>query len=148
VRQALVTRLEAALFDPVRHTWVSVSNADTRRPQQTLATGTRPDRDRAALIWVHRELARSNEKELIMRRLSRMFAVLGPTVAVLVVTAGPAGAAGTPDANATCLAEVFQAQAVSAPRTVSNRILEIRELYLQGAAFGQVLQPLAHDLCE
>jgi hypothetical protein len=43
---------------------------------------------------------------------------------------------------------VFQSQAVSAPQTVSNRILEIRDLHLQGAPFGQVLKPLAQGPCE
>lgn len=67
-------------------------------------------------------------------------------VAVLVV-GGPASAAGAPSQQAPCLAHVFQAQAVSAPQTVSDRILEIRELYLDGAPFGQVLTPLAQGPC-
>ncbi|HSF37992.1 MAG TPA: hypothetical protein VLA70_17835 [Nocardioides sp.] len=67
-------------------------------------------------------------------------------VAVLAV-GGPASAAGAPSPQAPCLAQVFQAQAVSAPQTVSDRILEIRELYLDGAPFGQVLTPLAQGPC-
>jgi hypothetical protein len=43
---------------------------------------------------------------------------------------------------------VFQPQAVSAPQTVSNRILEIRDLHLHGAPFGQVVKPLAQGPCE
>ncbi|GAA1478474.1 hypothetical protein GCM10009623_29200 [Nocardioides aestuarii] len=67
--------------------------------------------------------------------------------ALLVLTPGPASAAGEPADEASCLARVFQAQAVEAPRTVAARILEIREFYLGDDAFGQVLQPLAHDRC-
>ncbi len=67
-------------------------------------------------------------------------------VSVLAV-GGPAAAAEAPSQQAPCLAHVFQAQAVSAPQTVSDRILEIRELYLDGAPFGQVLKPLAQGPC-
>lgn len=62
---------------------------------------------------------------------------------VVVGSAGPAAAAQEPNGQASCLATVFQAQAVAAPQTVSDRILEIREFMLQGAPFGQVLKPLA-----
>lgn len=67
--------------------------------------------------------------------------------ALVLLPAGPAVAAQQPNDQATCLAAVFQAQAVDAPRTVSDRILEIRALYLQGSPFGQALKPLALDLC-
>ena len=82
-----------------------------------------------------------------MGTFTRIAASAGVVGAVFFLTAGPAAAAQAPNENAPCLATVFQAQAVAAPQTVSNRILEIRELYLDGAAFGQVLQPLAHDMC-
>jgi hypothetical protein len=82
-----------------------------------------------------------------MRTFTRIAVSAGVAGAALFLTAGPAAAAQAPNGNAPCLATVFQAQAVAAPQTVSNRILEIRELYLDGAAFGQVLQPLAHDMC-
>lgn len=67
--------------------------------------------------------------------------------AAVLVAGGPAAAAGAPSPQAPCLAQVFQAQAVAAPQTVSDRILEIRELYLDGAPFGQVLTPLAQGPC-
>ena len=82
-----------------------------------------------------------------MRTFTRSAATVGIAGALLLLTAGTAAAAQEPNEHATCLAVVFQAQAVSAPRTVSDRILEIRDLYLDGASFGQVLQPLAHDMC-
>ena len=47
-------------------------------------------------------------------------------VPVLAV-GGPAATAEAPNQQVPCLAHVFQAQAVSAPQTVSDRILEIRE---------------------
>jgi hypothetical protein len=62
---------------------------------------------------------------------------------VLVVGAPGASAAGAPNDNSSCLAKVFQAQAVEAPQTVSNRIKEIREFFLGDTPFGQVLHPLA-----
>ena len=52
-----------------------------------------------------------------------------------------AGSAGP--GNSSCLAKTFQAQAVEAPQTVSNRIKEIREYFLGDTPFGQVLFPLA-----
>ena len=67
--------------------------------------------------------------------------------ATVLAVGSPATAAGAPSQQAPCLAHVFQAQAVSAPQTVSGRILEIRELYLDGAPFGQVLKPLAQGPC-
>ena len=67
--------------------------------------------------------------------------------ATVMAVGSPAAAAGAPSQQAPCLAHVFQAQAVSAPQTVSDRILEIRELYLDGAPFGQVLKPLAQGPC-
>ena len=83
-----------------------------------------------------------------MRVMSRTIAVAALTGTVIVGAAGTAGAAQSPNENATCLGKVFQAQAVEAPRTVSNRILEIREFFLEGTPFGQSLKPLAHDIAE
>jgi hypothetical protein len=82
-----------------------------------------------------------------MRSFTHTAAATGVAAVVLFLTAGPAAAAQAPNENAPCLATVFQAQAVAAPQTVSNRILEIRDLYLDGTPFGQVLQPLSHDMC-
>ena len=82
-----------------------------------------------------------------MRSTIRTVATAAVAGALLLPSAGPAVAAQAPNEHATCLAAVFQAQAVAAPRTVSDRILEIRELYLDGSPFGQALQPLAHDMC-
>jgi hypothetical protein len=82
-----------------------------------------------------------------MRSFTRAAAVTGVAGAVLFLTTGPAAAAQAPNESAPCLATLFQAQAVAAPQTVSNRILEIRDLYLDGTPFGQVLQPLSHDRC-
>ena len=82
-----------------------------------------------------------------MPTFTRIAASAGVAGAVLSLTAGPAAAAHAPNDNAPCLATVFHAQAVAAPQMVSDRILEIRELYLNGTPFGQVLQPLAHDMC-
>lgn len=79
-------------------------------------------------------------------RVKAWAALLGG--ALVLVVAGPAGAAQSPNENATCLGKVFQAQAVEAPRTVSNRILEIRKYYLEGTPFGQALKPLSHDVAE
>jgi hypothetical protein len=63
---------------------------------------------------------------------------------VLVVGApGASAAPGAPNENSSCLAKIFQAQAVAAPQTVSNRIKEIREFFLGDTPFGQVLHPLA-----
>lgn len=67
--------------------------------------------------------------------------------ALLLAVAGPAAAAEGPNDSASCLAQVFQAQAVDGPRTVSDRILFIREFLLQGDQFGQVLKPLAQSNC-
>lgn len=67
---------------------------------------------------------------------------------LLLVGTGPAAAAQEPNDQASCLAKVFQAQAVSEPRTVSSRILEIREFWLQGDQFGQVLKPMARGTAE
>jgi hypothetical protein len=74
-------------------------------------------------------------------------ATAGVATTLFFLTAGPASAAQEPNGHATCLAEVFQAQAVAAPQTVSDRILFIREVLLGDDQFGQVLQPLAHDMC-
>lgn len=69
------------------------------------------------------------------------------TLALLFVLAAPGAAAQSPDDDASCLATVFQAQAVDEPRTVSDRILFIRDFLLQGDQFGQVLKPLAQSSC-
>ena len=83
-----------------------------------------------------------------MRALKLGTAATVAAAGSILALGGPAAAAGSPDEQAPCLAHVFQSQAVSAPQTVSNRILEIRDLYLQGAPFGQVLKPLAQGPCE
>ena len=82
-----------------------------------------------------------------MRSLVLRSAVAGLAGGLLLLTGGPAVAAGAPNDQAPCLPHVFQAQAVEAPQTVSDRILEIRELYLEGAPFGQVLKPLTRSTC-
>ncbi len=69
-------------------------------------------------------------------------------VLLLAVTGAADSAAQEPSGHASCLATVFQSQAVDEPRTVSNRILEIREFFLQGDQFGQVLKPLAQGTAE
>ena len=64
------------------------------------------------------------------------------------VVATPAANAQGPNEQASCLGKVFQAQAVEAPKTVSGRILFIRENFLGDTPFGQVLLPLAqHSTC-
>ena len=82
-----------------------------------------------------------------MRTSTLRAATAGVAGALLLLAAGQAPAAAAPDGHAPCLATVFQAQAVEAPRTVSNRILEIRDLYLEGDPFGQVLKPLTQFSC-
>ena len=82
-----------------------------------------------------------------MRSMRLITAVAGAAAFSVVAVGGPAVAAGAPSQQAPCLAEVFQAQAVSSPQTVSNRILEIREFYLEGAPFGQALKPLTQGPC-
>ncbi len=69
------------------------------------------------------------------------------TSGLILAGAGTAHAAQSPDENASCLGVVFQAQAVDEPRTVSNRIHEIREFILDGTPFGQALKPLAQSRC-
>ena len=64
-------------------------------------------------------------------------------VLLLGLTGPAAAAAPEPSSEASCLAKIFQAQAVDEPQTVSNRILEIREYLLGDDQFGQVLKPLA-----
>lgn len=78
-----------------------------------------------------------------MRSLTMKLCVTAAAGAMLVATAAPAGAAQEPDESSSCLAKIFQSQAVSAPQTVSDRILFIRDYELQGDRFGQVLKPLA-----
>jgi hypothetical protein len=99
-------------------------------------------------IQAANRLPRPGSKGIIMRVFTTRMAVAAATGALIVGGAGPAGAAQSPNDNATCLGKVFQAQAVDEPRTVSNRILEIREFYLEGTPFGQALKPLAHDTAE
>jgi hypothetical protein len=67
--------------------------------------------------------------------------------ALTLVMAGQAAAAQAPNDRASCLAQVFQSQAVGEPGEVADRILFIREVELQGDSFGQVLKPLAQDRC-
>ena len=82
-----------------------------------------------------------------MRSTILRAATAGVAGTLVLLTAGSASAAQEPNGHATCLAEVFQAQAVGAPQTVSDRILFIRDVLLGDDQFGQVLQPLAHDMC-
>jgi len=82
-----------------------------------------------------------------MRSLVRTMATAGVVGVLVTLGAGPAAAAGEPDDRASCLAHVFQAQAVAAPQTVSDRILFIREFLLEGGQFGQALKPLAQTRC-
>lgn len=82
-----------------------------------------------------------------MRSLRMSMAAVAAAGGLVLAAGGPAGAAQAPNESAPCLAQVFQAQAVSAPQTVSDRILEIRELYLEGSPFGQVLKPLTQGPC-
>lgn len=78
-----------------------------------------------------------------MRRISITLATAAASGALLLGMAGPAGAAGEPNGSSSCLAKIFQAQAVSGPQVVSDRILEIREYWLDGGQFGQALKPMA-----
>ena len=79
-----------------------------------------------------------------MQRTSIRTATALAAAGLVLVIGGPAAsAAGSPNENSSCLAKTFQAQAVEAPQTVSNRIKEIRELFLGDTPFGQVLFPLA-----
>ena len=82
-----------------------------------------------------------------MRSIILRAATAGLAGTLVLLAAGSASAAQEPNEHATCLAEVFQAQAVAAPQTVSDRILFIRDVLLGDDQFGQVLQPLAHDMC-
>ena len=87
-----------------------------------------------------------------MRSTILRAATAGVAGTLVLLTAGSAwawkaSAAQEPNGHATCLANVFQAQAVAAPQTVSDRILFIRDVLLGDDQFGQVLQPLAHDMC-
>lgn len=82
-----------------------------------------------------------------MRSLIVRAATAAVAGVLVLLSAGPATAAGEPDEHAPCLATVFQSQAVSGPRTVSDRILYIREFELQGDRFGQVLSPLTQFSC-
>lgn len=83
-----------------------------------------------------------------MRVIRLTMSAVAASGAVVLGLAEPAAAAQEPDEQASCLAKVFQAQAVDPPQTVSNRILEIREFLLQGDEFGQVLKPLAQGTFE
>lgn len=79
-----------------------------------------------------------------MQRTSIRTATALTAAGLVLVLGGPAAsAAGSPNENSSCLAKTFQAQAVEAPQTVSNRIKEIREYFLGDTPFGQVLFPLA-----
>jgi hypothetical protein len=89
-----------------------------------------------------------------MRSLTRNAAAAGIVGGLLLLSAGPAAAAGAPaagpgapDDRAVCLATVFQAQAVAGPRTVSDRILEIKEFLLGDDQFGQAIQVLLRYSC-
>ena len=82
-----------------------------------------------------------------MRSVSVKVCVAAMATGLVLGAAGPASASQSPNENASCLGTVFQAQAVDEPRTVSNRIHEIRELYLDGTPFGQALKPLAQSRC-
>lgn len=80
-----------------------------------------------------------------MQRIGIRTATALAAAGLVIVLGGPAAsAAGSPNENSSCLAKTFQAQAVEAPQTVSNRIKEIREFLLGDWQFGQALQPLAH----
>ena len=78
-----------------------------------------------------------------MRALKLGTAATVAAAGSILALGGPAAAAGAPDEQAPCLAHVFQSQAVSAPQTVSNRILEIRdEAWEDGTSCaGLVLDP-------
>ena len=65
--------------------------------------------------------------------------------ALTLLLASQAAASQSPSERASCLAQVFQAQAVGEPGAVADRIHFIREVLLQGDSFGQVLKPLAQD---
>lgn len=79
----------------------------------------------------------------VRRTTTRRAAAAVVAAGLLVGAAAPASAAGRPAPEASCLAVVFQAQAVAGPRTVSDRIAEIRDLFLGDTPFGTVLAPLA-----
>ena len=84
-----------------------------------------------------------NLSRLTIARTRSVAVIAAVTGTLTLLTVAPAAAAGQPDDHAPCLAAVFQAQAVAAPRTVSDRIHVIRTEWLQGLPFGQALKPLA-----
>ena len=80
-----------------------------------------------------------------MRSMTLRLSTAAAIGTLVLVIAGPAASAQEPNARASCLAKVFQAQAVAAPQTVSDRIHFIREFFLEGSPFGQALKPLAQN---
>jgi hypothetical protein len=96
---------------------------------------------------VPRRATPTTRKEDLMRTFTHTCGTAAVIGALALVSTAPAAAALEPNDQASCLALVFQAQAVDEPRTVSDRILFIREFLLQGDQFGQVLKPLAQSRC-
>jgi hypothetical protein len=80
-----------------------------------------------------------------MQSIARRTSTAAAAGVLAFVVATPVASAEGPNEPASCLAKVFQAQAVEAPQTVSDRILFIRENFLGDTPFGQVLLPLAHN---
>jgi len=109
------------------------------------ATTTRPGRDRDPVHSTDTGIGPDLIERFDMRPSTLI--VSTAVAATILLQGGPAAAGQQPDQHAPCLAHVFQAQAVAAPQTVSDRILEIRELYLEGNPFGLALKPLAQSSC-
>ncbi|HSK27153.1 MAG TPA: hypothetical protein VK894_09615 [Jiangellales bacterium] len=83
-----------------------------------------------------------------MRPITGTICTAAAAGALVLGMAGTAAAAQQPSGQGSCLAKIFQAQAVDAPRTVSDRILFIRDFELHGDPFGQALKPLARGTFE
>jgi hypothetical protein len=80
-----------------------------------------------------------------MQSIARSTSTAAAAGLLAFVVATPTANAEGPNEMASCLGKVFQAQAVEAPRTVSDRIHFIRENFLGDTPFGQVLLPLAQN---
>ena len=80
-----------------------------------------------------------------MQSFTRRMSIASAAGVLALVIASPAAQAAGPNERASCLGKVFQAQAVEAPQTVSNRIHFIREFFLGDTPFGEVLRPLAQN---
>ena len=80
----------------------------------------------------------------VTRTIKTSTAAVVCAIALLAGSPSASAAPGSPNGSSSCLAKIFQAQAVAAPQTVSDRIAFIREYLLGDWQFGQALQSLAH----